>query len=80
MGSIRELDPERVPEHRRDLLGQASPEDYKKAVLFWGAGGSITGYKRHLFDTRREAFLSGLGLGILLGAAVIMVIMLWMSA
>lgn len=80
MGSIRKLDPELIPEHRRDLLGQADPEDYRRAALWWAASGSITGHRRRLFNSTREAFLSGLGIGAVLGAVGMMVLIIWLSA
>ena len=55
-------------------------EDYRKAARWWAASGAFSGpTKRHIFGTRREAFLSGLGMGAMVGAAGMLLVILWLS-
>jgi hypothetical protein len=79
MGLIRKLGLEDTPEDRRDLLGVLTAEGQQRAVHSWAAGGSITGYKvKQRWRTQWEAFLSGLGIGAMIGALGMLLLLLYL--
>jgi len=80
MGSVRKITTSETLS-REDLLGAATEEDQKRAVNLWASAGIIECHRvpRRLFNDRMEAFMSGLGIGAIIGAVGMLLLILWLT-